>query len=66
MDRSLDEIIDQRPRASADTQQQRDGRRAPPPPTGPGGRGAPPPPRDRRREEYPHDGVRKVPNPPPS
>ncbi|KAK0923471.1 hypothetical protein LTR57_006660 [Friedmanniomyces endolithicus] len=51
MDRSLDEIIDQRP--------QRDGRRAPPPPTGPGGRGAPPPPRDRRREEYPHDGVRK-------
>ncbi|KAK1085014.1 hypothetical protein LTR33_002346 [Friedmanniomyces endolithicus] len=51
MDRSLDEIIDQRP--------QRDGRRAPPPPTGPRGRGAPPPPRDRRREEYPRDGVRK-------
>ncbi|KAK5695715.1 hypothetical protein LTR17_024439 [Elasticomyces elasticus] len=49
MDRSLDEIIGERP--------QRDTRRAPP--TGPRGRGAPPP-RDRHREEYPRDGVRKT------
>ncbi|KAK3117954.1 hypothetical protein LTR53_000106 [Teratosphaeriaceae sp. CCFEE 6253] len=67
MDRSLDEIISERPvrpiphlhrtATHPNPEQARDNRR--PPPTGPRGRPAPPPPRDRRREEYPRDGVRK-------
>ncbi|KAK5134174.1 hypothetical protein LTR08_006834 [Meristemomyces frigidus] len=48
MDRSLDEIIGERPR---------EGRKAP---TGPRSRDAPP--RGPRREDYPRDGVRKVPS----